>query len=179
MVIFYVVVVFVVRQCIAWASRKKIQGKPTKETYAPSLITPSCTFFRLNMCVVHIKPFFLPVDIEHSYNTVRADSSSWRDTSSVVTKPRHRYIDLLNSMSLLLPSRLMLLYLLLSHPKPRAGSIPMLWAWACHAPVCSCAMHAFFPSLLDVIVCRHQTDNRFLFGDLDLFRADGFPICKV
>ena len=40
------------------------------------------------VCVLHIKPFFYPST--SSTPSVRADSCSQRDASSVVTKPRHR-----------------------------------------------------------------------------------------
>ena len=41
------------------------------------------------VCVLHIKPFFLPVDIQHNQCPCRF-SNPRRDTSSVVTKLRHR-----------------------------------------------------------------------------------------
>ena len=42
------------------------------------------------MCVLRIKPVFVPVDMASSTARVRADSSSYRDASSVVTELRHR-----------------------------------------------------------------------------------------
>ena len=55
-------------------------------------ILRTCTYTRYthpyftDVCV----PFFLPVDI-HYTRSVRADSSPWKDISSVVTKLRQRY----------------------------------------------------------------------------------------
>ena len=43
----------------------------------------------VRVCVLHIKPFFLPVDIQHNQCPCRF-SNPRRDTSSVVTKLRHR-----------------------------------------------------------------------------------------
>ena len=52
-------------------------------------ISPYVYFVMITMCVLHMKPFFLPVDIQHTQcPRVRADSSSQRDrTSSVVRSP--------------------------------------------------------------------------------------------
>ena len=44
------------------------------------------------VCVLHVKPFFLPVDIQYTQCPCRFfNPINRRDTSSVVTKLRHRY----------------------------------------------------------------------------------------
>ena len=48
-----------------------------------------CSSFLECVCVLHIKPFFLPVDIQHNQCPCRFFNPT-RDTSSVVTKLRHR-----------------------------------------------------------------------------------------
>ena len=67
---------------LGWVPNKNCSGRYTTSCHAVS--TQVCVFFRLN------RSFYPSTPSTHS--SVRADSSSYcrEDTSSVVTKPRHR-----------------------------------------------------------------------------------------